>query len=187
MLYQKDCPRCGDPMIRTSKDTHYCDWCDIRVDENANQFFLIWVLMAILIMFGVASKPAEANDEVKYMAEAIYFEARNQALVGQVAVGCVIKNRVEHRRWANNVRDVVHQPKHFSYYSDGKPEVYNDTKAHYIAVQMALHVLNSDACDMYDKIDHYINHDIANPKATWYKQMKFIMKVGEHSFYKSIK
>ena len=186
MVYGKQCPVCGGWMDETEYNMYQCFECGrAHANDKPEQKVGIWALFWTFIIICLVYKPVKANDDVHYMAEAIYFEARDQALVGQIAVGCVIKNRIEHKRWSNNVRDVVHQPKQFSYYSDGKPEVYNDTKSHYIAVQMAKHVLYSDACDMYDTINHYINHSIANPKAVWYKQMEFIMKVGDHSFYKT--
>ena len=125
--------------------------------------------------------------DVHYMAEAIYFESRDQELVGQIAVGCVIKKRMstDKYHWGSTAKEVVHQDKQFSYYSDGKPEVFDEPKAHYIAVMMANHVLNTDACDIFGNIDHFINHDIANPSAVWYTTMDFVMKVGGHSFYRS--
>ena len=128
--------------------------------------------------------PASAND-VFYMAEAIYHEARDQEHNGQIAVGCVIKNRVDSKRWRDTVEGVVHQRKQFSYYSDGKPEVFDDVEALRIAITLSGIVLSTNICETsFDDMDHYINHEIANPKALWYTDMKKIVVIGDHTFYK---
>ena len=143
----------------------------------------IIICLVVGYILGALSQKAEASEEdLTYMAEAIYFEARDQAIVGQVAVGCTILNRAIKKNWPNSIREVVHQRKQFSYYSDGKPEVFNDKKAHYIAWTVSDKVLNSNICDMFDGVDHYLNKNLS--PATWYKSMEFIITVGDHSFYK---
>ena len=36
---------------------------------------------------------ASADEDIDCMAEAIYYEARDQSVVGQLAIGVIIKNR----------------------------------------------------------------------------------------------
>ena len=43
------------------------------------------------------------------MALNIYHEAKNQSMLGQIAVGQVVMNRVEDNRFPDNVCDVVTQ------------------------------------------------------------------------------
>ena len=72
-------------------------------------------------------------DEHKCLAEAMYFEARDQGTIGMLAVGVVIQNRVDHPSYPNNVCAVVRQGRYwkgnpvrdkcqFSYWCDGRPE-----------------------------------------------------------------
>jgi N-acetylmuramoyl-L-alanine amidase len=136
----------------------------------------------VLLSCSSSTIAEEGSEDMKYMSEAIYFEARDQAIVGQVAVGCTILNRVNKKNWPNSVREVVHQHKQFSYYSDGKPEVYNDKKSHYIAWEVSDKVLNSNICDMFDGVDHYLNKELSPAK--WYESMSFIMTIGDHTFYR---
>ncbi len=150
-----------------------------------SDFIGIFVIFIFSVLFSFDVLAETKTEAVDWLAEAIYFESRDQILIGQIAVGCVIKARVKSRRWPNTVRGVVHQRKQFSYYSDGKPEIFREHAAHYVAVMMAEHVLNTNACDMFGGADHYLNHDIANPNEEWFKKMAFIMKVDAHSFYKS--
>ena len=49
------------------------------------------------------------QDEVKCLAQNIYFEARDQKTKGQIAVALVTINRVESRRFPNTVCKVVYQ------------------------------------------------------------------------------
>ena len=65
-------------------------------------------------------QPAQSQN-LKYMALTIWAEARNQGEAGMRAVGHVIKNRTEHERWGDNIKDVVLQRKQFSAWNKGDP------------------------------------------------------------------
>ena len=47
--------------------------------------------------------PFEYQDEVKCLAQNIYFEARDQTTKGQIAVALVTINRVESKRFPNSI------------------------------------------------------------------------------------
>ena len=47
------------------------------------------------------------------MAINIYHEARNESVIGQIAVGQVVMNRVADERFPNTVCEVVTQGKHY--------------------------------------------------------------------------
>lgn len=149
---------------------------------------LSFVVFILLLSYSpkTNSKEIVYDNDVSYLTEAIYFESRDQQLIGQVAVGCTVMNRVKSSRWPNTIKGVVHQYKQFSYYYDGKPEIIDDHKAHYVAWLMAERVVNTNICDMFGGIDHYINHDISD-EDEWPSKMKFIMKVDDHTFYRSKK
>ena len=46
-------------------------------------------------------------EEQRCMAEAVYFEARNQDILGQIAVAIVIRNRMKNKRWPSTACGVV--------------------------------------------------------------------------------
>tara|TARA_B100000029_G_scaffold477795_1_gene523238 strand:+ start:1560 stop:2051 length:492 start_codon:yes stop_codon:yes gene_type:complete len=99
-----------------------------------------WPLLPILLfgmILGVLTPELKANSneqEVRCLAENIYFEARNQSIPGQIAVALVVLNRVEHPNFPNTVCGVVKQTKYypsgridlhscqFSWYCDGKSD-----------------------------------------------------------------
>ena len=76
------------------------------------------------------------------LATAIYFEARGEPTVGQIAVGQVIMSRVNDHRYPDNVCDVVKEGYYyswntsipipdkcqFSFWCDGKPERYGNLR-----------------------------------------------------------
>ena len=64
--------------------------------------------------------------QIQCMAEAQFFEARNTTPLEQVAVLYVIKNRVDNPAFLDDACSVVHRPRRFEYYWDGKPETIPD-------------------------------------------------------------
>jgi spore germination cell wall hydrolase CwlJ-like protein len=81
------------------------------------------IAKAIVLISSFVS-PVETIDENELycLTEAIYFEAGNQSYMGKYAVGSVVKNRVNSRKYPNTYCGVVRQRKQFSYYWDGKKE-----------------------------------------------------------------
>ena len=51
-------------------------------------------------------------DQIRCMAQNIYFEARAESMLGKTAVGWVTMNRVNDSRWPDTVCKVVHQGPH---------------------------------------------------------------------------
>lgn len=185
MKHGKKCPVCGFYMEEVHQGYH-CEMCgNIETGcwlENTLPTIIYIISLLFLIFLTFKDVEAKSVDDISTLTEAIYFEARNQPLLGQIGVGCVILNRVKSKHYPNNVYDVVWQHKQFSYTHDGKSERMYDRDAWYMARSMSQHVLNTDACDIFDGMDHYLNKSISS--ATWYEDMKHIMSVGDHSFYR---
>ena len=59
----------------------------------------------------IADEKARAREE-KCLSEVIYFEARGEAVRGQIAVAQVVMNRVFSGKYPNTVCGVVYQNKH---------------------------------------------------------------------------
>lgn len=58
------------------------------------------------VHFQIASRQSR---EIDCLATAIFYESRNESMMGQLAVAEVILNRVRHRLYPNNVCDVVYE------------------------------------------------------------------------------
>lgn len=125
----------------------------------------------------------DAVVEIQCLQEALYFESRSEGKAGQLAVALVIMNRVRDKRWPNNVCDVVHQPYQFSYYSDGKPEIYHDKRAKSVAGVLAEMVFFGTVVDFTEKSLYYYATWGETPK--WdYGKIERVMSLDSHVFFK---
>ena len=53
------------------------------------------------------------DDDLKYMSCIIYCEAGNQSIAGKQAVGIVVVNRVNNKKFKNSIKEVIHEPGQF--------------------------------------------------------------------------
>jgi spore germination cell wall hydrolase CwlJ-like protein len=124
-----------------------------------------------------------------------YHEAKNQSMVGQIAVAEVVMNRVADRRYPNTVCEVVKQgPKYkgsdipvrhkcqFSWFCDGKSDLPKNEKAWKKAQDYAYLVLyNRIAIDITEGATHY-HADYVEP--AWAKTKTKTIEIEDHIFYR---
>lgn len=55
-----------------------------------------------------------SKKELRYMASIIYCEAGNQSYAGKLAVGIVVKNRMESKQFPNTIKKVLYQRNQFT-------------------------------------------------------------------------
>ena len=67
------------------------------------------VMASLALSYEVETGNPINETELKCMAENIYFEARHEPMVGKIAVGHVVMNRIEDSRFPNTICEVVHQ------------------------------------------------------------------------------
>ena len=131
------------------------------------------------------------------LATAIYFEARGEPMVGQVAVAQVIVNRVYDERFPDTVCDVVKQGEYytwnksipikyrcqFSFWCDGKPEVMRDETAKQWSYNVAESALAGLFYDTTSGATHY-HADYVVP--SWSKNSMFTktVQINAHIFYR---
>lgn len=128
------------------------------------------------------------------LVRAIYFEARSESRTGQLAVGTVILNRVDHRYHPNTVCEVVYANSHlrnrcqFSFACDGRPERVRERIAYLEAVEVARELM---ACDIECRDErrrenllpnstHYHTIDV---KPDWSGKLLRTGRIGRHIFY----
>ena len=120
---------------------------------------------------------------VMCLALNIYFEARSEEPMGQLAVAEVTLNRVASSRYPNNVCDVVWQRKQFSWTHDGKSVKPKDAKAWDMAVRaVKLAMKHRDVVIVGDEVTHYHAEYVTPYWTTAYER---VAKVGTHIFYKA--
>tara|TARA_B110000285_G_C15002521_1_gene552143 strand:- start:158 stop:697 length:540 start_codon:yes stop_codon:yes gene_type:complete len=145
------------------------------------------------------------KNEIKCLAQNIYFEARDQKIKGQIAVALVTLNRVDSKRFPDSICKVIHQARrysngeliinkcHFSWYCDGQSDTPRDRIAWKVSNTIAKAMLNQkgvsikhfgnnwDMEDFLNGATHYHRIDI-NPY--WNRKMISVMSIGDHIFWK---
>lgn len=124
------------------------------------------------------------------LANAIYFEARNEPVRGQIAVAQVVVNRVFSGFYPNDLCDVVYQnaSRHlecqFTFACDGKRNVVNERGAWARAQQIADRVL---AGDLYDQsVGSSTHYHALYVRPDWVQEMKKLARHGTHNFYRPV-
>ena len=133
--------------------------------------------------------------ELACMATAIYFEARGEPMVGQVAVAQVIMSRVYDERYPDTVCDVVKQGYYyswnktipirdkcqFSFWCDGKPEKIKDEDAYFWATEVAQAVMVGTLYDTTQGATHYHAYYV---QPSWSKKFTRTVRINDHIFYR---
>lgn len=142
----------------------------------------------------VEEKNNYSDKDIECLARNIYFEARNQSVLGQYAVGWVTINRMYSEKFPNTVCGVVHQAvrkdgvpvRHkcqFSWYCDGKSDIITDNISYKRAVEIATELLNtySNTLDVTDGATYY-HANYVNP--SWSRKFDKIVQIDRHIFYR---
>ena len=132
-------------------------------------------LKALGIAPGSQDRPlATQSESVDLLARVISAEARGEPYSGQVAVGAVILNRVEHPSFPNTIAGVVYQPGAFTCMVDGQ---FNEPVAE-SAVRAAGEALAG--ADPSGGAIYYFNPDTAT--SAWIWSRPHIKTIGKHRF-----
>lgn len=128
------------------------------------------------------------NDvELDCLAEAVYYEARSEDTVGQLAVAEVVMNRVANPHYPKTVCGVVFQGQYretgcqFTFTCDGSRAVRPYGVSWDRARDIALHVLLGLNTPVTNKATHY-HTDYVNPY--WAAGMVETKVIGTHIFYR---
>ena len=123
---------------------------------------------------GGGSGSGSQSGDLYLLARLISAEARGEPYVGQVAVGAVVLNRVEHPSFPNSISGVVYQPGAFSCLDDGQ---FNEPVAEsaYRAAQEALNGYDPSYGAIY-----YFNPATATSRWIW--SLPLIVQIGSHRF-----
>ena len=122
----------------------------------------------------IGSVPAATNANVNLLARIISAEARGESYTGQVAVGAVILNRIEHPSFPDTLSGVIYEPGAFTAITDGQ---FNQPVADsaYKAAKDALNGWDPSGGAIY----YY------NPSKTsnqWIRSRPVITTIGKHVF-----
>ena len=114
------------------------------------------------------------SGDVNLLARLISAEARGEPYEGQVAVGAVVLNRVNHASFPNTISDVIYQSGAFSCLYDGQFDEPVAESA-YRAAQDALNGWDPSGGAVY-----YFNP--ATATSAWIWSRPLIVEIGKHRF-----
>lgn len=125
--------------------------------------------------------------EENCLARAVYFEARSESQLGQLAVAKVILNRVKDPEYPKSICGVVYQGSgrrnscQFSFACDGLPDDVRSAAAWSNAKRVAKMAMSGNASVAAIGSATNYHADYVNPK--WARSMKRLIKIGRHVFY----
>ena len=124
----------------------------------------------------------------------VYHEARSQSTAGQIAVAQVVINRVNDKRYPDNICGVVTEGlvhsgstlpvRHkcqFSWYCDGKKDDPKNEKAWGKALLVAVTVYDGKTVDMLDGATHY---HATSVYPNWASSKTRTSRIDDHIFYR---
>jgi spore germination cell wall hydrolase CwlJ-like protein len=136
---------------------------------------------------GLFDERARGRHE-KCLAEAVYFEARGEAVRGQIAVAQVVMNRAFSGFYPNTVCGVVYQNKHrhlacqFTFACDKVADVVREPDMWDRAKKIAKAMLDGQLwLPEVAKSTHYHAYWV---RPSWVHEMKKMYKFGVHTFYR---
>jgi spore germination cell wall hydrolase CwlJ-like protein len=136
---------------------------------------------------GLFDEKTRAKSE-KCLAEAVYFEARGEAVRGQIAVAQVVMNRAFSGFYPNTVCGVVYQNKHrhlacqFTFACDNVADVVREPDMWDRAKKIAKAMLDGQLwLPEVAKSTHYHAYWV---HPSWVHEMKKMYKFGVHTFYR---
>lgn len=136
---------------------------------------------------GLFDDKSRAKSE-KCLAEAVYFEARGEAVRGQIAVAQVVLNRAFSGKYPDTVCGVVYQNKHrhlacqFTFACDNNADVIREPDMWDRARKIAKAMLDGQLwLPEVDRSTHYHAYWV---RPSWVSEMKKMYKFGVHTFYR---
>ena len=127
----------------------------------------------------------------------IFHEARNQPVVGQIAVSQVVLNRVASDKFPNDVCGVVRQAEYpnndksklptlnrcsFSWYCDGiSDSISGDVDAYRWALILSNRIMSGEFADVTDGATHYHSTKVL---PEWSHRKEKLVQIEDHIFYK---
>jgi spore germination cell wall hydrolase CwlJ-like protein len=139
-------------------------------------------------LFGGLTEDEFRARELRCMAAAIYFEARDEPLKGQIAVAQVIMNRIRSPFYPKTICGVVYQGERnrhgcqFSFTCTGKHNSVRERPEWGTAVKLAKQVIAGEV--WLDDVGYATHYHATYVHPPWRHELDKICQIGGHIFYK---
>jgi spore germination cell wall hydrolase CwlJ-like protein len=140
-------------------------------------------------IFGGLTEQEFRARELRCMATAVYFEARDEPLRGQIAVAQVIMTRVRSEYYPMTICGVVYQGQwnrnacQFSFACDGKADAPTEKKEWATSLDVARQVISGKV--YLTDIGGATHYHATYVHPDWTRMVKRIKRIGGHIFYKA--
>ena len=111
----------------------------------------------------------------------IYFEARSEGELGMKLIAQVTLNRVRSNKkyHKNSICEVVKTKNAFSWYSDGKSDIPQDTKSWALAKKIATRAMKGD----YKNLTNSLYFKVCSVDSSFFDKLRFKHRYKRHCFY----
>ena len=166
---------------------------DIRPPSTGNQWAGLLKNASISpdqpkTLFGGLTEDEFRERELRCMATAIYFEARDEPIRGQLAVGQVIMNRIRSPFYPKTICGVVYQGERnrtgcqFSFTCTGKRNAIKEKDEWATSVKLAKQVIAGEV--WIDEVGYATHYHATYVHPSWRKELIKVAQIGGHIFYK---
>ncbi|HZP20446.1 MAG TPA: cell wall hydrolase [Bauldia sp.] len=131
--------------------------------------------------------------ETECLATAVYFEARGESPIGQLAVAEVILNRVKTPGFPKTICGVVYENAgarngcQFSFACDGTPDRIRDRLAWRRSMAIAQKAMSTPRDEVLPDIGNATHYHATYASPVWAGRMKMVDVIGRHVFYAAAK
>lgn len=139
-------------------------------------------------LFGGLTEDEFRARELRCMATAIYFEARDEPVKGQIAVAQVIMNRIRSPFYPKTICGVVYQGERnrhgcqFSFTCTGKRNAVKEKPEWATAVKLAKQVIAGEV--WLDEVGYATHYHATYVHPPWRHELDKVTQIGGHIFYK---
>ncbi len=139
-------------------------------------------------LFGGLTEDEFRARELRCMATAIYFEARDEPLKGQIAVAQVVMNRIRSPFYPKTVCGVVYQGERnrhgcqFSFTCTGKRNAVKEKAEWATAVKLAKQVIAGEV--WLNEVGYATHYHATYVHPPWRHELDKLTQIGQHIFYK---
>jgi spore germination cell wall hydrolase CwlJ-like protein len=141
---------------------------------------IISLIFFLLCAFPVFGHTLDKND-VYWLTQNIYHEARGESLYGQLMVAFVTLDRLNDGRWGDSIKSVVTFPYQFSWYKKGISNVPKNKEEWIRMRDVALLSIFLYEIGIKPNNVLYYHNTVVCPE--WSSRVQKVMKVGNHIFY----
>ncbi len=139
-------------------------------------------------LFGGLTEDEFRKRELRCMATAIYFEARDEPIKGQIAVAQVIMNRIRSPFYPKTICGVVYQGERnrhgcqFSFTCTGKSNSVREKPEWATSVKLAKQVIAGEV--WLDEVGYATHYHATYVHPPWRFELIKVAQIGGHIFYK---